>query len=282
MTANIEDKGYAHPEVLVSTDWVAEHSNDFERPRDRIERGHAALSVRPHSRRRPRRLDVGPERSDPARLHHARGIRGADVAHRRDAGHDGRLLRRQEQLVGVLCLLGLPAVRPHQGPRHGRRPDQVGEGRPAADPGRPVLHPHAVHAAERSDTPNRAFRETCWRTCRREGSWSTCGAPRSTPGTRMHMPDYPNEGALRGGHIPGARSIPWARAVNPEDGTFKTAAELRKIYCDEKQLVAGPSRRSRTAASASAAATAGSRSSTCSASRTSGTTTGPGRSGAIW
>jgi thiosulfate/3-mercaptopyruvate sulfurtransferase len=52
----------------------------------------------------------------------------------------------------------------------------------------------------------------------------------------MHMPDYPNEGALRGGHIPGAKSIPWARAINPEDGTFKTAAELRRIYCDEKQL----------------------------------------------
>ena len=35
---------------------------------------------------------------------------------------------------------------------------------------------------------------------------------------------------------PGRASIPWARAINPEDGTFKTAAELKKIYCDEKQL----------------------------------------------
>ena len=40
----------------------------------------------------------------------------------------------------------------------------------------------------------------------------------------------------RGGHIPGAKSIPWARAINPEDGTFKPAADLRKIYCDEKRL----------------------------------------------
>ena len=52
----------------------------------------------------------------------------------------------------------------------------------------------------------------------------------------MHMPDYPNEGALRGGHIPGAKSIPWARAINPDDGTFKTADELKKIYVDEKRL----------------------------------------------
>jgi thiosulfate/3-mercaptopyruvate sulfurtransferase len=47
------------------------------------------------------------------------------------------------------------------------------------------------------------------------------------------MPDYPNEGALRGGHIPGAASIPWARAIHPEDGTFKTAEELRAIYQQE-------------------------------------------------
>jgi thiosulfate/3-mercaptopyruvate sulfurtransferase len=50
------------------------------------------------------------------------------------------------------------------------------------------------------------------------------------------MPAYPNEGALRGGHIPGAASVPWARAVNALDGTFKTAAELRAIYQQEQGL----------------------------------------------
>jgi thiosulfate/3-mercaptopyruvate sulfurtransferase len=43
------------------------------------------------------------------------------------------------------------------------------------------------------------------------------------------MADYPQEGAMRGGHIPGARSIPWARAVQ-DDGTFKPVAELRELY----------------------------------------------------
>ena len=61
-------------------------------------------------------------------------------------------------------------------------------------------------------------------------------SPDEYTGVRMHMPDYPNEGAIRGGHIPGAKSIPWARAINPEDGTFKTAEELKKIYVEEKQL----------------------------------------------
>jgi thiosulfate/3-mercaptopyruvate sulfurtransferase len=49
------------------------------------------------------------------------------------------------------------------------------------------------------------------------------------------MPDYPQEGTLRGGHIPGARNVPWARAANP-DGSFKAAAELRAIYEGEAGL----------------------------------------------
>jgi thiosulfate/3-mercaptopyruvate sulfurtransferase len=54
------------------------------------------------------------------------------------------------------------------------------------------------------------------------------------------MPDYPQEGALRAGHIPGACNIPWSRAVN-EDGTFKSRRELEKLYLKE----GGLSRRSR-------------------------------------
>ena len=61
-------------------------------------------------------------------------------------------------------------------------------------------------------------------------------SPDEYSGKRLHMPDYPNEGALRGGHIPGAKSVPWAKAVNPEDGTFKTADELKKLYIEEQGL----------------------------------------------
>ena len=49
-------------------------------------------------------------------------------------------------------------------------------------------------------------------------------------GELLHMPNYPQEGALRGGHIPGAKNVPWSQAVNTEDGTFKSAEELRQIY----------------------------------------------------
>jgi thiosulfate/3-mercaptopyruvate sulfurtransferase len=60
-------------------------------------------------------------------------------------------------------------------------------------------------------------------------------SPGEFSGEITHMPDYPQEGVLRGGHIPGAHSVPWKRAVN-EDGTFKSAEELRKIYQQELGL----------------------------------------------
>jgi thiosulfate/3-mercaptopyruvate sulfurtransferase len=61
-------------------------------------------------------------------------------------------------------------------------------------------------------------------------------SPGEYSGAVLHMENYPNEGALRGGHIPGARSVPWARAANPDDGTFKPAEELKAIYLEEQGL----------------------------------------------
>jgi thiosulfate/3-mercaptopyruvate sulfurtransferase len=60
-------------------------------------------------------------------------------------------------------------------------------------------------------------------------------SPEEYRGERLHMPDYPNEGALRGGHIPGARNVPWKRAAN-DDNSFKSAEELRALYEDEVGL----------------------------------------------
>jgi thiosulfate/3-mercaptopyruvate sulfurtransferase len=60
-------------------------------------------------------------------------------------------------------------------------------------------------------------------------------SPGEFRGEITHMPEYPQEGVLRGGHIPGAKSCPWATAAN-DDGTFKTAAELRSIYTEGLSL----------------------------------------------
>ena len=60
-------------------------------------------------------------------------------------------------------------------------------------------------------------------------------SPGEYSGELLHMPDYPQEGALRGGHIPGAKSVPWARAA-ADDATFRTRKELEAIYQDEAGL----------------------------------------------
>jgi thiosulfate/3-mercaptopyruvate sulfurtransferase len=55
-------------------------------------------------------------------------------------------------------------------------------------------------------------------------------SPKEFTGEILAPPEYPTEQAQRGGHIPGAKNIPWSQAVNDYDGTFKSADELRKIY----------------------------------------------------
>ena len=63
-------------------------------------------------------------------------------------------------------------------------------------------------------------------------------SPEEYTGERTHMPAYPEEGALRGGHIPTALSIPWAKAAN-EDGTFRPHQELVKLYLEDSGIVPG-------------------------------------------
>lgn len=62
-----------------------------------------------------------------------------------------------------------------------------------------------------------------------QGALVDVRSPAEFTGEKLHMPEYPQEGALRGGHIPGASNIPWAQTVL-EDGTFKPATELKALY----------------------------------------------------
>jgi thiosulfate/3-mercaptopyruvate sulfurtransferase len=68
-------------------------------------------------------------------------------------------------------------------------------------------------------------------------------SPKEFTGEILAPPEYPTEHAQRGGHIPGAENIPWAQAVNDKDGTFKSAEELRKLYeskgiTQDKEIIA--------------------------------------------
>jgi len=93
-----------------------------------------------------------------------------------------------------------------------------------------------VKVGDRKDAPIRAFRDDVLKHVDAHGKLVDVRSPEEYRGERLHMPEYPNEGALRGGHIPGARSIPWGRAVDPETHCFRSAAELRTIYQEEMGL----------------------------------------------
>ena len=89
---------------------------------------------------------------------------------------------------------------------------------------------------KRDDAKIRAFRDQVLTHVKAGRKLVDVRSPQEYTGEMLHMPDYPNEGALRGGHIPGAASIPWATAVNPEDGTFKNAEQLRRIYRETNRI----------------------------------------------
>src|SRR5437870_4197882 len=85
-------------------------------------------------------------------------------------------------------------------------------------------------APERDDSTIRAFRDQVREHVKRSGvALVDVRSPQEYSGERTHMPEYPQEGTLRGGHIPTAVSIPWAQAVK-EDSTFKSPEELQTLY----------------------------------------------------
>ncbi|MFN8389468.1 MAG: sulfurtransferase [Bdellovibrionota bacterium] len=103
----------------------------------------------------------------------------------------------------------------------------------------PKYEPTHYEARERDDSTFRAFRDDVLQHINAGRPLVDVRSPDEYSGKKLHMDGYPNEGALRGGHIPGAKSVPWARAINPDDGTFRSATELRKIYQEEQGLKPG-------------------------------------------
>jgi thiosulfate/3-mercaptopyruvate sulfurtransferase len=103
----------------------------------------------------------------------------------------------------------------------------------------PSYAPTQYVASDRNDRSERAFREDVMKHLDARGKLIDVRSPQEFTGERLHMPDYPNEGALRGGHIPTAKNVPWARAVDPETGEFLSSDALRAIYEQEAGLTQG-------------------------------------------
>jgi thiosulfate/3-mercaptopyruvate sulfurtransferase len=234
--ADIESRGYAHPEMLVSTDWVAAHLTDpnvriVESNEDTLlySSGHVTGAVH---------VDWTADLNDQLRRDYITREGFEALMSRIGATRDTTVVFYGDKnnwwatyALWVFQLFGHTNVRIMDG---GRLKWEK-EGRELSRDV-PSYAKTEYKAVVRDDKSNRAFRDEVLKHVEGRGQLVDVRSPEEYAGTRMHMPDYPNEGALRGGHIPGAKSIPWAKAINPEDGTFKTAAELEKLYCQDNAL----------------------------------------------
>ena len=236
MSKSIEERGYTKADVLVSTDWVQEHLND---PGVRIaESNEDPLLYSSNHIPGAVEIDWTRDLNDPIRRDYLDRTAFESLMRRIGATRDTTIVLYGDKnnwwatyAFWVLQLFGHTQCQDH-----GRRPAEVDQGKSAGFARGSPVSAHPLQAPERDDTRFRAFRDQVLQHVKRNRPLVDVRSPEEYRGERLHMPDYPNEGALRGGHIPGALSIPWGRAINQEDGTFKDAAELRKIYSEENKL----------------------------------------------
>ncbi len=233
-TANdIQARGYAHPEALVSTDWVAEHLDD---PNVRIIESNEDPLLYP-SGHIPGAVEVDWVRdlNDPLVRDYLDKERFEALMSRIGVTPEMTVVFYGDKnnwwaayAFWVFQLFGHENARIMDG---GRLKWEL-EGRPMTREV-PQYPPTKYQARDRDDSRIRAFRDQVLAHVQARKPLIDVRSPEEFRGERLHMPDYPNEGALRGGHIPGAANVPWSRAIHPEDGTFKSAEELRAIYEQE-------------------------------------------------
>ncbi|MCS6871229.1 MAG: sulfurtransferase [Anaerolineae bacterium] len=226
---NIAAKGYVHPEALVSTQWVADHLNDpsvrlVESNEDILlyDQGHIPGAIQ---------LDWMRDLNDQLRRDYLDSARFAELMASNGISNDTTVVFYGDKNNWWACyafwvfqLFGHTKARIMDG---GRK-KWIDEGRPLTREKPSYPRAHYV-APERDDRTFRAFRDQVLAHSMARLPLIDVRSPKEYSGELLHMEAYPQEGALRGGHIPGAKNVPWATAAN-EDGTFKSAEELRAIY----------------------------------------------------
>jgi thiosulfate/3-mercaptopyruvate sulfurtransferase len=233
----IASRGYAHPEVLVDTAWVADHLGD---PKVRLlESDEDVLLYRTGHIPGALSLDWIEDLNDALMRDYVDSARLQEVLRARGINSDTTIVFYGDRnnwwacyAFWVLKLFGIENIKLLDG----GRARWVQEGRPL-ETETPAVAPGNIVVGPRDDAAIRAFKDDVLKHVAAGGKLVDVRSPEEYRGERLHMPDYPNEGALRGGHIPGARNVPWARAVDPETATFRSADELRAIYVDEQGLL---------------------------------------------
>lgn len=235
---SVNNKGYAHPDALVSTEWVAENLNNanirlIESNEDILlyDTGHIPGAVK---------IDWHVDLNDPITRDYIDRKSFEKLMERNGISNDTTVIFYGDKnnwwatyAFWVFQLFGHTNAKVVDG----GRAKWIAEGR-ATTREVPKYAASNYKAKERNDEPIRAFRDDVLVHVKAGKPLVDVRSTKEYTGELLHMPDYPQEGALRGGHIPGAKSVPWARAAN-SDGTFKNADELKAIYEGEIGLKKG-------------------------------------------
>lgn len=224
---------YANPQVLVSTEWLSQNLTD---PKIRIVESNEDQLLYP-SGHIPGALEIDWARdlNDPLSRDYLNADSFSSLLGKLGIGNDSTVILYGDKNNWWACytfwvfkLFGHEDVRILDGGRLA----WLHEGREMTKD-RPKYSETSYVAKTRDDKTFRAFREEVLSHSKIKGQLVDVRSPEEYRGERLHMEGYPNEGALRGGHIPGAKSMPWAKAVDPKTGCFLPAEDLRALFLDQ-------------------------------------------------
>ena len=238
-TNTLEQRGYAHPEALVTTDWVAQHLQDptiriVESDEDVLlyDTGHVPGAVK---------IDWHADLNDALQRDYLTAERFAELMGAKGITPHTTVVFYGDKnnwwatyALWVFQLFGHDRVKVMDG---GRKKWED-EGRELTTEV-PRYERTTYPTPRRNDSEIRAFRDDVLKHLDGRNPLVDVRSPDEYKGIKLHMPEYPQEGALRGGHIPTAKNVPWARAANPDTGEFRNADELKAIYEGEIGLKKG-------------------------------------------
>jgi len=221
---------YSHPQALIETEWLAEHLHDpllrvVESNEDVLLYGTGHIPGSVH-------IDWHRDLNDPVVRDYIQPEVFADLNSRHGITPETTIVFYGDKsnwwaayALWVYRLFGHSNVKI----LNGGRDKWIAEGRPLTKEVPDYPRSQYPVPTRRRDDEIRAFREEVHIHSLHKNPLIDVRSPGEFRGDVTHMPEYPQEGVLRGGHIPGATSIPWKTAVNA-NGTFKSAEELRRIY----------------------------------------------------
>jgi len=232
----MSDKGYAIPEVLVSTDWVAANLENTDQIR-LVESNEDVLLYSTGHIPNAVHIDWVADLNDAVRRDYLNEEEFAELMSKNGISNDTTVVFYGDKnnwwatyAFWVFKLFGHADCRIMDGGRQKWLDEDREVTKEVPSFAATTYKPNA-----RTDYKIRAFRDQVLDHIGADQPLVDVRSPQEFSGELLHMPGSPQEGALRGGHIRGAANVPWSRAV-AGNGTFKTAEELRAIYEEEQGL----------------------------------------------